>query len=356
MPSRPCRTHRGSRTLSHVSICTSHADRTQRLASIGRATTYCTTSKCPKMQPRLFKRDLTSEASYKLNYLRKVSWRHERGHELQGDTSASGWNLRRSSTWDRIACTTLFAPQTRRRAHMTVEICSFLQSCENPSGLASSQQVRTCLNCCARPELPKPFRCCSIDPKEVSAEKTVRGFKGLSNEPARGFYRAQCRSRLEVSVSLGHDIPQSVSFHMGSLWDGASDDEGYTTHAVDSGFVTRFATKDRHKGISSILESTRGTEQSERSEEAQEAGTFVGRQHGEGALRGARQSVRRTSARTQGGVQLGTELRSDRVWQYPCLAVSATTTFEGREAMAIKRNILPERFPGVRIIYGDSVS
>ena len=42
--------------------------------------------------------------------------------------------------------------------------------------------------------------------------------------------------------------------------------------------------------------------------------------------------------------------------KYPCLAVSAAVTYQGRQAMVIKKDILPKRFPGMRILYGDTDS
>ena len=40
--------------------------------------------------------------------------------------------------------------------------------------------------------------------------------------------------------------------------------------------------------------------------------------------------------------------------KFPCLDISATVTFIGRQAMAHKKRILAERFPGIVIIYGDT--
>ena len=181
------------------------------------------------------------------------------------------------------------------------------------------------------------------------------------NEPARGFYREPVAvldwKSLYPSVMISHNLCPSTWVQ---FWDGASDDEGYTTHAVDSGFVTRFATKDRHKGIlPSILESLL----EERSKAKKEV-----KKHKKLALSSDDNTERERSealAKVFDGRQLALKVACNSVYgacgaiesgKYPCLAVSATTTFEGREAMAIKRNILPERFPGVRIIYGDSVS
>jgi hypothetical protein len=42
--------------------------------------------------------------------------------------------------------------------------------------------------------------------------------------------------------------------------------------------------------------------------------------------------------------------------KFPDLAVSAAVTLQGRRAMVIKKEILPQRFPGIEIVYGDSVA
>ena len=47
---------------------------------------------------------------------------------------------------------------------------------------------------------------------------------------------------------------------------------------------------------------------------------------------------------------------ANKVGKYYCLAVSETTTFQGRMAMVYLKQLLPRHFPGIRIIYGDSVA
>lgn len=47
---------------------------------------------------------------------------------------------------------------------------------------------------------------------------------------------------------------------------------------------------------------------------------------------------------------------ANKVGKYYCLAVSETTTFQGRMAMVYLKQLLPKHFPGIRIIYGDSVA
>ena len=67
----------------------------------------------------------------------------------------------------------------------------------------------------------------------------------------------------------------------------------------------------------------------------------------------ARQKAVKVSANSMYG-SLGAAVASGA--KYPCLAVSATTTQQGRWAMVKKKELVPQRFPGIDIVYGDTDS
>lgn len=197
----------------------------------------------------------------------------------------------------------------------------------------------------------------------------IDGFEGATvNVPEKGFYKNEPVGTLDwkslyPSIMMAHNLChstwiQSIDAHVADHgWDGV------VKHEINKQMTTYFIHKDKHKGIlPSILEEllakrsaakkmikhhlaqakTHDKDSAEYKRHLLLSKVFDGRQL---ALKVACNSVYGAcgAAVESGG-------------KYPCLAISATVTHEGRQAMVVKKDILPKLFPGCRIVYGDTDS
>ena len=181
------------------------------------------------------------------------------------------------------------------------------------------------------------------------------------NEPKRGFYRTPVLvadwMSLYPSIMVAHNLCHST--HV--LDPAHFAHPGVVEHRVGDGFVTRFVSAATHKGIlPRILEELHAERKAakRRVKECLVAAADVA-QPDEARARSLALS------KVFDGRQLALKVSMNSVYgatgatdtgKYPDLAVSATVTFQGREAMVIKKRILPERFPGVDVVYGDTDS
>lgn len=188
----------------------------------------------------------------------------------------------------------------------------------------------------------------------------VEGYEGATvNDPRRGFHRVPVAvldwKSLYPSIMMSHNLCPSTLI----LDDvHALDQSKVVEHCVSSELAVKFTIG--HRGILPRILEELMHERSQVKKQikqhlkaAKEAGVEEDRDR-ETAL-----------AKVCDGRQLALKVAANSIYgacgavatgKVPCLAVSAATTFQGRQAMVIKKQILPERFPGIDIIYGDTDS
>lgn len=183
------------------------------------------------------------------------------------------------------------------------------------------------------------------------------------NDPKSGFYKlpVACLDWLSLypSIMIAHNLCPSTMVRDPALMGGT----GIVEHKVSDTMTFHFAVATRQKGVLPfILE-----------ELMQQRG--VAKKEVKKHLKLSKQEDLDPEIRAQhkllsevyDGKQLAIKVSCNSVygaegasWRkgapYPCMGVSATTTFRGRDAMVIKKEFLPRRFPGIDIIYGDSVA
>ena len=191
------------------------------------------------------------------------------------------------------------------------------------------------------------------------------GFEGaVVNEPLKGFHKAPTGTldwkSLYPSIMISSNLCHSTCVIDPSLHDL----EGVEHYDVSSDYRTHFVSKAVHRGIlPQILEELavertnakglvkralkeaqrhRGVDETEYRHHVQMSKVYDGRQL---AIKVAMNSIYGAC---------GTSV--DAGAKFPCLDISATVTFVGRQAMGHLRRILSERFPGIVIVYGDSVA
>lgn len=221
------------------------------------------------------------------------------------------------------------------------------------------QQVRFIAQLLAASRTTEALPLLLQSPAEGLSGQGETTFEGaVVNEPKKGFYKIPVVTldwmSLYPSIMLAHNLCHSTLVRQPRLF--AHD--GVVAHDVRDGLTTHFATK--HKGILPIiLENLLGErkkakkqikdalkraketdDEEERARCKAMADVFDGRQL---ALKVSANSVYGACGATTAG-------------KYYCKAVSETVTFEGRKAMDVKKEILPQRFPGIDVIYGDTDS
>jgi DNA polymerase elongation subunit (family B) len=188
----------------------------------------------------------------------------------------------------------------------------------------------------------------------------VEGYAGGAvNEPMKGFYKEPVAvldwKSLYPSIMISHNLCPSTLVRNPALQSA----EGVVEHRIDEDFVTHFTTK--HAGILphilKYLLEQRGQTKKLMKRHATEAKRID--------LTPEEVARHTMLAKVCDGRQLALKVACNSVYgacgamesgKVPCLAVSAATTFRGREAMEIKKTILPQRFPGICVRYGDSVA
>ena len=183
------------------------------------------------------------------------------------------------------------------------------------------------------------------------------------NEPKRGFYRKPVATldwkSLYPSIMIAHNLCPSTLVRDPAMF-GA---EGVVEHAIGDGVSFHFTSRQRHQGL---LPRIAQELLHERALAKKEMKAHLKRSKQED-LDEATRAMHALLADVCDGKQLALKVSCNSLYgalgaseekgaPFPCMAVSAATTARGREAMVIKKQILPERFPGVDIIYGDSVA
>ena len=188
------------------------------------------------------------------------------------------------------------------------------------------------------------------------------GFQGATvNDPHAGFFEDPVATldwlSLYPSIMRAYNLCPSTHVLDASL----QAQEGVVRYEPGGGIVAHFVTSSRKKGIlPRILEelATERTAAKKRMKEQQKRVKDL-------SLPDSDRNKASVLAKVWDGRQLALKVSMNSVYgacadtrtgKYPDLAVSATVTSQGREAMVIKKKILPERFPGIRILYGDTDS
>lgn len=191
----------------------------------------------------------------------------------------------------------------------------------------------------------------------------IASFQGATvNDPKKGFYKRRPVAMLDwaslyPSIMMAHNLCHST--HV--LDPACFHDEGVVEHRVDDTFVAHFVSAERHKGILSRIIEDLGQRR-----------TAAKRKVKENLKRAQAEDVTdevsarfRALAKVFDGQQLALKVSMNSIYgscgatstgKFPDLAISATVTLQGRKAMDVKKAILPVRFPGIDIVYGDTDS
>lgn len=189
--------------------------------------------------------------------------------------------------------------------------------------------------------------------------KGAKKFQGATvNEPKRGFYKRPVATldwkSLYPSVMLAHNLCPSTLVRDPALFDM----EGVVAHPVRPDHTTHFTTK--QPGILPLIIRELLDSRSHAKKQiklhtklAKEAGTDDerARQYAIAKVWDGRQLAIKISVNSVYGI-----MGACGVGENYCMDVSETVTYRGRDAMVIKKEILPQRFPGIDIIYGDTDS
>lgn len=191
----------------------------------------------------------------------------------------------------------------------------------------------------------------------------VRSFQGATvNDPQSGFYTQGVATldwaSLYPNTMLCNNLCPSTLVIDPSALDDASD---VVAHRVSDEWTTHFVGARRQRGIlPRILDGLLNERAVARkalkeavltAKDAEVSAAERARAEERARTLEARQKAFKVSANSVYGIQGASE-----VGACPCMAVSATTTAFGRWVMEVLKRILPERFPGIRIIYGDTDS
>jgi len=333
------------------------------------------------------KRDLTSEPQYSLNHFaRKLCGRqkddvhHTEIPVLHGGTSADRARLGKYCVVDSELLDDLNVART-----MIGEILQF----SAVFGVVPEwvyfrgQQVRF-----ASILLRKARTCEAVPlvlnrPAQGYCGELTASFEGATvNEPKQGFYKKPVATldwaSLYPSIMRAHNLCHSthvLDYHPAPSSSTAAaavasaaaasgtpeDADGVVEHRISSDVVAYFVSGTKHRGVlPRILEELHAQRKAAK---ARSKAYFV---EAKGVECTAEHGARCVAlAKVWDGRQLALKISMNSIYgacgatdtgKYPDIAVSATVTMQGRRAMVIKKQILPERFPGIDIIYGDTDS
>ena len=181
-------------------------------------------------------------------------------------------------------------------------------------------------------------------------------------DPTAGFHRRVAVldwMSLYPSIMLDNNLCHSTFVTDPSLFD----EEGVVEFRISDDMSFHFVSKERHEGV---LTSILARLLSERKKAKGEVKRYKAMSKDEGLSQQERDKYA-LLAKVADGKQLALKVGCNSVYgacaasvdsggKFPLQAISAVTTFCGRRAMEIKRRILPERFPDVEVIYGDTDS
>jgi hypothetical protein len=183
------------------------------------------------------------------------------------------------------------------------------------------------------------------------------------NEPKRGFHKRPVAvldwKSLYPSIMMSHNLCHSTWVSDETLF-GVP---GVAEHRISDDFVAHFASSEMHRGVlPQILEELQQERTNAKGLMKKHAKLAKDASVGVPAARHHAMMVK-----VYDGRQLAIKVASNSIYgacgasvdagaKYPCLAISATVTLEGRKAMVVKKELLPKHFPGIEVIYGDSVT
>lgn len=189
-------------------------------------------------------------------------------------------------------------------------------------------------------------------------------FEGATvNEPLKGLYKDPVAvldwKSLYPAIMMSCNLCHSTFVDDPQLFER----EGVRRYDISPTHVTHFVSGDVHKGILPLMLEELGEERTHAKRMTKKFGKEL---KGEGLSDEDRRRCR-LMAKVWDGRQLAIKVSMNSIYgacgtsveagaKFPCQAISATVTFQGRMAMVIKKELLPLHFPGSEIIYGDTDS
>lgn len=313
------------------------------------------------------KRDLTSEPKYSLQHFarkfcddQKEDMDYREIPVLQAGSAQDRARLGSYCVHD----TYLLHLLDEKRA-MIVEILQFAVIMGIPPEWVyfRGQQVRFVTQLLAKARTAEAVPLLLNRPTEGFSGEGVDSFEGATvNDPKVGFYKTHPVIVLDwkslyPSIMLAHNLCMSTWVPHAPLFRL----EGVQEHCVRDDFVTHFATASRHRGILPLIIEELLEQRALAKKEVKRHLTLAKA----APFDSADQRMHSLLAKVNDGRQLALKVSCNSVYgacgatvagKYFCLAVSATVTYQGRQAMVIKKSILPCRFPGVDVVYGDTDS
>lgn len=191
------------------------------------------------------------------------------------------------------------------------------------------------------------------------------GFDGaVVNDPIKGFHKRPVGTldwkSLYPSIMISANLCHSTCVIDPDLFDM----EGVQHYDISDDYRTHFVSEAVHRGIlPQILEELAVERKNAKGmvkKALKEAEKYKG-------VDDAKYNYHVQMSKVYDGRQLAVKVAMNSIYgacgtsldagaKFPCLDISATVTFVGRQAMAHKKRILAEKFPGIVIIYGDTDS
>ena len=222
------------------------------------------------------------------------------------------------------------------------------------------QQVRFVAQLLAKVRVCEAVPMLLQTPAEGLSGQGETSFEGATvNEPKKGFYKVPVVTldwkSLYPSLMMAHNTCHSTLVRDPRLFGAA----GVVAHTVREGRTNHFATQ--HKGVLPLILRELLDERG-RAKKQVKTHTKAAK---DAALADAERARHAVLAKVFDGRQLALKVSANSIYgacgattagKYYCKAVSETVTYEGRQAMVTKKEILPQRFPGIDVIYGDTDS
>lgn len=178
------------------------------------------------------------------------------------------------------------------------------------------------------------------------------GFDGaVVNDPMRGFHTTPVGTLDWKSLYPAIMISANLCHSTCVLDPALHAADGVTRYAIAPDYTTHFVAERVHRGILPQILEELATE----------------RTRAKGLVKAAAARGDTAMARVYDGRQLAVKMAMNSMYgacgtsvdagaKLPCLDISATVTFLGREAMGHKKRLLAAAFPGIRVVYGDTDS
>jgi len=333
------------------------------------------------------KRDLTSEASYSLNHFarticgdKKKEMDYREIPRLQNGSDADRSRLAEYCVHDSVLLARLNAART-----MVIEIIQF----SSVFGIIPEwvyfrgQQVRFVSQLLRRvrthEEIPILL---NVPPEGFVGASDFGKFTGATvNDPIVGFFKQPvlCVDWMSLypSIMIGHNLCHSThisreridefvakGWEVVSPSDAPKTDRAIVAHDIGDGRTTYFVSATVKRGILPVILEDQARQRKTAKalhkkytkmgkDEAKKTGAddvLCARYHTLASVYDGQQKAIKTSMNSIYGA-CGAE-----AGKFPNRDISSTVTAEGRHAMVVKKKILPAKYPGVRVIYGDTDS